>query len=89
MPQTKNLLALFAALALTAAITYVAIPFLMTVPVFAHAINAYILNPQNPLVTGIVVGFAFALIGSLAYLVYCLLKPANKAVNQPELSEEP
>ncbi len=87
--KPKNLIALLAALALTAAITYVAIPFLMGVPVFAHAVDAYVLRPQNPLITGIVMGAAFALVGSLTYTFYALFKPANKAADPLELPEEP
>ncbi len=85
----KNLIALLAALALTAAITYVTMPFLMNVPVIAHAVDAYVLHPQNPLITGVVMGAAFALVGATAYTLYSLFKPAHKAVNTLELPEEP
>lgn len=87
--NSKNLFALLAAIALTAAITYVALPFLMTVPVVAHAVDAYVLKPQNPAVTGIVLGLAFALIGSLTYTLYALFKPSTRTPDQMELPQEP
>lgn len=87
--KTKNLFALLAAIALTCAITYVALPVLMAVPVFSHSVDAYVFKSQNPIVTGIVLGLAFALIGSLTYLLYALFKPASRTADPMELPQEP
>ncbi|MBI2445426.1 hypothetical protein HYV43_03495 [Candidatus Micrarchaeota archaeon] len=71
------------------AIVYVTLPFLMAMPLSAHAVDAYVLHQQNPLITGIVIGLAFALIGLLTYVIYSLLRPTTKPMDRMELPQEP
>ncbi len=84
MTNHPHHIAILAALALTATLVYIGLPILMSVPIMAQTIDRYVLHPQNPLITGIVVGLGFALLGLLTYLFYCVLQPPAKAVNKLE-----
>ncbi len=84
MNQPPPLTAILAAVALTAAVVYVGLPVLMGVPVFASFVESYVLHPQEPLFTGIVIGLGFALVGLTVYFFYGFFKPSSDAVHKLE-----